>query len=107
MGHIPIIAQDTLVTQYGSPYTPELLERYDFVSQGISAELIDERWEISREEMDGVAVEPPRGGARADFTNEMVPIETPHGTVTADKGIRPATSLEAPTKLKTPFKPDG
>src|SRR3954453_18143805 len=107
MGHIPINAQDKLVEHYGSPYTPELLERYDFVSQGISAELIAERWEISREEMDALPVESPRRAARADFTNEIVPIETPHGLVTSDQGIRPDTSLEALAKLKTPFKPDG
>src|ERR1700750_1885161 len=52
MGHIPISAQDALVATYVSPYTPELLDRYDFVPQGISAELIAERWEIGREEMD-------------------------------------------------------
>src|SRR3954469_11507382 len=107
MGHIPINAQDKLVEQYGSPYTPELLERYDFVSQGISAELIAERWEISREEMDALAVESHRRAARADFTNEIVPIETPHGTVTRDQGIRPDTNLETLATLKTPFKPDG
>src|SRR3954454_6801446 len=107
MGHIPISAQDALVAQYGSPYTPELLERFDFVSQGISAELIAERWDISREQMDALAVESHRRAARADFTNEIVPIDTPHGRVTRDQGIRPDTSLEALAKLKTPFKPDG
>src|SRR3954453_12837662 len=30
MGHIPISAQDDLVERYGSPYTPELRERFDF-----------------------------------------------------------------------------
>src|SRR3954451_15618840 len=107
MGHIPINAQDKLVEQYGSPYTPALLERYDFVSQGISAELIAERWDISREEMDALAVESHRRAARADFANEMVPIDTPHGVVSSDQGIRPDTNLEALAKLKTPFKPDG
>jgi acetyl-CoA acyltransferase len=107
MGHIPITAQDKLVEQYGSPYTQELLDRYDFVPQGISAELIAERWEISREEMDALAVESHRRAARADFANEMVDIETPHGLVTSDQGIRPDTNLEALAKLKTPFKADG
>jgi acetyl-CoA acyltransferase len=107
MGHIPISAQDTLVTQYGSPYTQELLDRYDFVSQGISAELIAERWDISREEMDALAVESHRRAARADFTNELVPIETPHGLVTSDQGIRPDTNLETLSQLKPAFKPDG
>jgi acetyl-CoA acyltransferase len=107
MGHIPISAQDALVEQYGSPYTQELLDRYDFVPQGISAELIAERWEISREEMDALAVESHRRAARADFANETVEIETPHGLVTSDQGIRPDTNLDALAKLKTPFKADG
>ncbi len=107
MGHIPISAQDKLVEQYGSPYTQELLDRFDFVPQGISAELIAERWEISREEMDALAVESHRRAAQANFDDEIVPIETPHGLVTRDQGIRPDTSLEALAALKTPFKADG
>jgi acetyl-CoA acyltransferase len=111
MGHIPISAQDKLVSEYGSPYTPELLERFDFVSQGISAELIAERWEISREAMDALAVESHRLAQQATeegrFANEIVPIDTPHGTVTQDQGIRPDTNLETLARLKTPFKADG
>src|SRR3954447_18029521 len=107
MGHIPISAQDELVERYGSPDTQELRDRYDFVSQGVSAELIAERWDISREKMDALAVESHRRAAAADFDGEMVPIETPHGTVTADQGIRPDSNLEALAKLKTPFKADG
>src|ERR687894_2800737 len=111
MGHIPINAQDKLVERYGSPYTPELLERFDFVSQGISAELIAERWGITREQMDALAVESHRRAAAATeaghFDHELVAIETPHGTVARDQGIRPDTNLEALAALKTPFKPDG
>src|SRR4051794_16511609 len=77
MGHIPISAQDKLTETYGSPYTDELRERYDFVGQGISAELIAERWEIGREEMDALAVESHRRAAAATeagrFTKEIVP----------------------------------
>jgi acetyl-CoA acetyltransferase family protein len=111
MGHIPINAQDKLTATYGSPYTDELRERYDFVPQGISAELIAERWEIGREEMDALAVESHRLAAAATeagrFAREIVPIETPHGRVEHDQGIRPDTSLEALAALKTPFKADG
>jgi acetyl-CoA acyltransferase len=111
MGHIPINAQDKLVEHYGSPYTQELLDRFDFVPQGISAELIAERWEITRAEMDALAVESHRRAAAATdaghFEDEIVPIETPHGTVMRDQGIRPETNLEALAALKTPFKADG
>jgi acetyl-CoA acyltransferase len=111
MGHIPINAQDKLVEQYGSPYTQDLLDRFDFVTQGISAELIAERWEIAREDMDALAVESHRLAQQATeegrFENEIVPIETPHGIVSQDQGIRPGTNLDALGALKTPFKPDG
>ena len=111
MGHIPISAQDTLVEQYGSPYTQELLDRFDFVPQGISAELIAERWELSREEMDELAVGSHARALAATeegrFANEIVPIETPHGVVERDQGIRPGTNREALAGLKTPFKADG
>jgi acetyl-CoA acyltransferase len=111
MGHIPINAQDKLVEQYGSPYTQDLLDRFDFVTQGVSAELIAERWEIARAEMDALAVESHRLAQQATeegrFENEIVPIETPHGLVTSDQGIRPDSTLEALAKLKTPFKADG
>jgi acetyl-CoA acyltransferase len=38
----------------GVPYTPELLERYQLIPQGLSAELIAERWEIPRPELDAL-----------------------------------------------------
>jgi acetyl-CoA acetyltransferase family protein len=111
MGHIPISAQDKLVETYGSPYTAELRERYDFVSQGISAELIAERWEIGREEMDALAVDSHRRAAAATdaghFAGETVAIDTPHGLVEHDQGIRRTTTLETLAGLKTPFQPDG
>jgi acetyl-CoA acyltransferase len=111
MGHIPISAQDDLVERYGSPYTPELRERYEFVSQGVSAELIAERWEIPRAEMDALAVHSHQAAARAAdegrFENETVPIDTPHGVVDRDQGIRPDTNLEKLAQLKTPFRTDG
>src|SRR5918999_1056642 len=49
-----------------------------------------------------LAVESHRRAARADFANEIVPIETPQGTVTRDQGIRPDTNLETLAQLKTP-----
>ena len=111
MGHIPINAQDTLVEQYGSPYTQELLDRFDFVPQGISAELIAERWEISREEMDALAVEShrARGGHRGRPLRER---DRPDRDAArprrrATRASAPDTNLEALAALKTPFKADG
>ena len=107
MHHVPINSPLKIMELFGDPWPQELLDRFDFVPQGISAEMIAERWEISREEMDALAVESHRRAARANFDDEVVPIETPHGLVTRDQGIRPDTNLEALAALKTPFKADG
>ena len=111
MGKIPFTAGQALMEQLGSPYTPELLERYQIVHQGISGEMIAEQWDISREECDALGVRSHlRAAAAASegrFDREIVAIETPDGTVTADQGIRPGTTAEALAELKPAFKPDG
>jgi acetyl-CoA acetyltransferase len=80
----------------GHPWPQGLLDRFVFVPQGISAELIAERWGISREEMDQLAVTSHRAAAGAAdagrFDREIVAIVTPHGTVRRDQGIRPDTT---------------
>jgi acetyl-CoA acetyltransferase family protein len=111
MHHIPINSPMKIIEIYGTPWPQELLDRFDFVPQGISAEMIAERWDVSREEMDQLAVTSHRLAAAAaeggHFDNEMVRIETPHGVVERDQGIRPDTNLETLAKLKTPFREDG
>ena len=109
MQHVPINSPLKVQELFGSPWPQELLDRFEFVPQGESAELIAERWEIERGEMDELAVESHR---RADiatregrFDSEIVAIETPHGTITSDQGIRPSTNLEDLSALKTPFRP--
>ena len=111
MGHVPIDSPLKVQELFGSPWPQELLDRFDFVPQGISAEMIAEHWEIPRAEMDALAVESHR---RADvatqegrFASEIVPIATEHGLVEADQGIRPTTNLKDLAALKTPFKADG
>jgi acetyl-CoA acyltransferase len=85
------------------------------VPQGISAELIAEKWNISREDNDRFSVESHRRAARASaegrFDREIVPIEIAgeNGaeTMRTDEGIRPDSSMETLAKLKPAFKPDG
>ena len=98
-------------SEVGTPYTPELYERYDLVDQGLSAELIAERWGLSRERLTRsprVRSSAPRGRrAEGRFEREIVAIETPEGAVTADQGIRPETTVETLAELKPVFKEDG
>jgi acetyl-CoA acetyltransferase family protein len=101
---------------YGSRFR----ERYGlgddgFIHQGLSGEIIAEKWEITRAELDGLALESHRRAAEATaagrFHDEIVPIrvqrEDGEEVVTADEGIRPSTSLEALAALKPVFREDG
>jgi acetyl-CoA acyltransferase len=102
----------------GIPFGPRMIDRYEdgLVPQGLSAELIAEKWGLTREQLDGYAVESHARATRATeegrFENEILPIEVRHddGTVemmTRDEGIRPSTTLEVLGGLKPAFKPDG
>ncbi len=111
MHHVPIDSPLKVAELFGDPWPKELLDRFDFIPQGLSAERIAEEWEISRREMDQLAVRSHRLAAAATdegrFEREIVPIETEHGTIEQDQGIRRDTTLESLAELKTPFKSNG
>ena len=83
--------------------------------QGISAELIAEKWGFTREELDAFALESQpraaRATAEARFDRELVPVpivvDGSRAPMTADEGIRPDTTAERLAALKPAFKPDG
>ncbi len=110
MGHVPMGVGFKWIDEVGSPWPPALLEKYNLVPQGISAELIADRWEITRAEMDELALRSHQLAARATeegrFERETVPLETNGTTQVADQGIRPDTTLEALSQLKPAFRPD-
>ncbi|CAB5019362.1 MAG: acetyl-CoA C-acyltransferase [Actinobacteria bacterium] len=95
------------------PFGPMMLDRYDgkLVNQGISAEMIAEKWNLSREQLDTIAVESQQRAAAATeaglFADEIIPITTAAGLVTTDQGIRGGTTLETLAGLKTPFQEGG
>jgi acetyl-CoA acyltransferase len=102
----------------GIPFGPRMVERYDngLVPQGISAELIAEKWGISREKLDQISADSHQRATRATeegrFDGQIVPIEVKNddGTVelmTRDEGIRPTTTIEVLAGLSPAFKPDG
>ncbi|ALV39904.1 acetyl-CoA acetyltransferase [Pseudarthrobacter sulfonivorans] len=100
-------------TQGGAgPFGPMMKQRYPkLVNQGISAEMIAEKWGLSRTYLDEMAVESHRRAAEATakglFEREIVPIETASGTVTTDQGIRPGSTVEKLAGLPNPFKEGG
>jgi acetyl-CoA acyltransferase len=111
----------------GAPFGPSVELRYapvgGLVPQGISAELIADRWELSREDLDRFSARSQQNAARATaegrFEREIVPVRLKHKDketgkvtesdepVTADEGIRPDTTAEGLAKLKPSFRPDG
>jgi acetyl-CoA acyltransferase len=97
----------------GSPFGPKMLERYaqGLVPQGISAEMIADKWGISRERLDSIAVDSHRRAARAieegRFDTQIVAVETADGMFDTDEGVRPDSTLEVLGQLKPAFKPDG
>jgi acetyl-CoA acetyltransferase family protein len=102
----------------GAPFGPAMNARYNhkLVHQGISAELLAKKWEISREELDAFSLESHRRAARATaagrFQAQIVPIQVKNedGTTSIfeqDEGIRSDTSMEKLATLKPVFKPDG
>jgi acetyl-CoA acyltransferase len=98
--------------KYGFPFGPMMTGRYpNLVPQGISAELISEKWNITREQNDAFSVESHQRAARAReegrFDKEIVPITTDDGVFSQDEGIRPDSSMETLAKLKPAFKEDG
>lgn len=111
MGRIPISAASGLFETLGTPFPPALLERYPFVHQGLSAELISERWGITRAECDAIALASQERAARAAaegrFARELVPVAADDALVSADQGIRPDTSAAGLAQLAPAFKADG
>jgi len=96
----------------GYPFGTKVMERYDLVPQGLSAEMIADEWNISRERLDEIALESHRRAAQATdegrFKSEIVPIPGPDGVpVDVDEGIRRGTSAEQLAGLRPAFKPDG
>jgi acetyl-CoA acetyltransferase family protein len=99
----------------GGDLSDELLERWEIVPQGISAEVIAEEWGFSREELDAYSLESHRRAIAAIdagvFESEIVPVEVsnPHAGVlfAVDETPRRDTSMEALAALKPAFVANG
>ena len=126
MSLVPMGAS-AMVIGVGLPFGPSMGLRYQpvggLVPQGISAELIAERWGLSREDLDRFGATSQQRAARASeqgrFEREIIPVpirvrDKESGriiesdeVVNADEGIRPGTTAETLAQLKPAFKPDG
>ena len=101
----------------GKPFGPRMTDRYarSLVPQGLSAEMLAEKWSLSRQDLDRISHCSHMRAARASqeglFDREILPVETGANggseMMTADEGIRADTTLEALAGLRPVFKPDG
>jgi acetyl-CoA acyltransferase len=115
------------ITPGSYPFGPKVVERYKdvggLVPQGISAELIADKWGLTREDLDAFGARSQQRALQATeegrFENEIIGVaerrldkETGNVVesdelVTRDEGIRPGTTAETLANLKPAFKPDG
>jgi len=105
----------------GAPYTgfepmgETLLSKYPLVHQGVSAELMAEKWNISRDEVDAFAIASHKKADqahRSGLNKEILPVlgldaDGNEKLLTTDEGIRPIIDTEKMAALKTIFRPNG
>ena len=96
------------------PFGESFRARYEGVApnQGIGAEMVAERWHLSRTQLDEYSLASHERAAAAQdeggYDEQIVPVTTPDGTVVSkDEGIRRGGTLETLAKLKPAFRPDG
>ncbi|HEY6624724.1 MAG TPA: thiolase family protein [Acidimicrobiales bacterium] len=122
MSRVPI--GSTTESGPGEAYGPTVHERFDFIHQGLCAEEIAKRWDVSRDAMDRLALESHERAIRAidegRFENEIGPLGTRRvdesgavgdhgneGELTFDEGVRRGSTLEKLSSLPPAFIEDG
>jgi acetyl-CoA C-acetyltransferase len=97
------------------PLPASLMEKYNLVPQGLSAEMIVERWGFTRQQLDEFSLASQQKAWRAiqegRFKKSIVPIEVTHNgarkVFDTDEHVRPQSTLEGLMALNPSFKPDG
>jgi acetyl-CoA acyltransferase len=110
MGHFPFAAVAKVSEEFGAPFSPQLMERYNLIPQGLSAEMIADKWEITRAELDEFGLRSQQLAIQATeegrFEREIIPYAVNGDTYVTDQGLREST-LEGLSQLRPAFKEDG
>ena len=110
MGHISFADGYEVMKEHGSPFSPELMERYNLIPQGLSAEMIADQWEIPRSELDELGLRSQQLAAKATeegrFEREIVPFAV-NGDTYVDRPGPARDDARGPRQLKPAFKEDG
>ena len=113
MGNISFADGADVMEDHGFAFSPELMERYNLVPQGISAEMIADKWEIPRSELDEIGAalphsSPTRRPRRAASSARSSPRRTTATPTSPTRAsARDDDSLEKLAALKPAFKEDG
>jgi len=120
MTHTPM--GSSVVRDLGFPFGPQVMGRYaergGLVSQGISAEMVADQWDLSREQLDAFGAQSQQRAtvatAEGRFDKEVVSLavkddegKPTEEVVSVDEGVRPDTTVEVLANLKPAFKLDG
>lgn len=110
-GGVESMSREPIGSDMDKPLNQKLLERYEIVWQGESAERVADLWNISRRELDEFSVDSHLKAAKAQeegrFDREIVPVQVNGQLITKDEGVRRDTSLEKVAKLMPVFRPNG
>jgi acetyl-CoA acyltransferase len=96
-----------------NPFGDRFLDRYGVApTQGVGAELIAERWGLSRTRLDEFSLTSHEKAAAAQdegrFDAQIAPVPLPDGSrATRDEGVRRGGTIDGLAKLRPAFKPDG
>jgi len=113
-GGIEVMSRVPLAADWPAQWPPDF--PYPLVHQGLSAEMIAERWGLTRDDLDRYALESHVKAAaatkRGDFAREIIPIDAaqPDGSIVTldyDEGIRFEPNLAKMAQLPPAFKLDG
>lgn len=100
----------------GSPFTDKIMAAYNIVPQGVAADEIAQKWDISRAEVDRIGydshMKATHAQAKGWFDTEILPVEGLDDQnvpfiVKHDQGVRPNTSLEKMATLQAAFNENG
>ena len=107
MTRVPMLV--TLTNGPGIPFGPMMMARYDngLVPQGISAEIVAKRWNLTRTQVDEIALESHAKAAAAIDEGRFAAQIAPVGDFAVDEGVRRGGTLETLGALKPAFAEDG
>lgn len=108
-GGVESMNREPMGSDIDKGFNPELLNAYEIVFQGESAERIADQWDISREELDQFSLNSHQKLAKAQaegrFESQIVPVEANGTSLSYDEGVRPDSTLEKMATLPASFRP--